>query len=71
MNGKSVLETLSSLDLIFIGTLFGLAITGVFSTLSLIYIYVSRLQKQDDWLKELQSWRDQEDRKDYSHGRPR
>ncbi len=65
MNGKSVLETLSSINILFIGVLFGVAGTIVFSALFLLYRYILWLRGQDDWLKDLQSRQNQQDERDY------
>ncbi len=60
-----MLETLSSINLILIGILFGVAVTIIFSVLLLLYRYVVWVRGQDDWLKELQSLQNQQDEKDH------
>ena len=59
-----MLETSSSLNLVLILILFGFTGASVFSTLFLLYRYISWLRGQDDWVKELQAWQNQEDGKD-------
>ncbi len=65
MTGKNVLETLSSINILLIGILFGVASAIVFSILFLIYRYLSWIRGQDDWLRELQFWQDQQDERDH------
>lgn len=66
-----MIETLSSINLLLIGTLFGIVGTIVFSFLFLLYRYSLWIRGQDDWLKELQARQNQQDEKDFPNERNR